>query len=329
MRTRYIIYFIALATIAACAGFQDDRQEAIDGERIAVCAGIGDPSVVTRVLTYYGYTTPSDDHPLEAEVWFTDDENGTTQFANTGSSTTLPRYSDVTFVSGGMTFPDSDVLPYTAGKATYAVGFWPKTSWTPVSSNTQATHAITGQEDLMFAPKITAAADAHFSPLAPLNFGHLLTWLKIRVAASGSEAIAAWGKITSITIASKTSLTVSLNGDIGDVTYNTDGDIVAFSNPSGTALTTSANELASVFCAPTESAQYIITIKSENETGGKAVTVNLVDLDKDPIASSIAATQGKEFIITLTFQPFNMIDAVGKSLADWTNENIPISGPVS
>lgn len=329
MRIRHILYYIALATLAACTGLQDVRQEETEGQRIAVCAGIGDPSVVTRALTYYGYTTPSNEHPLEAEVWFTDDENATTQFGNSGSATSLPRYSDVTFVSGGMTFPDSDVLPYTAGKATYAVGFWPRSSWTPISSNTQATHAITGQEDLMFAPKITAAADAHFSPLTPLTFSHLLTWIKIRVAASGSEAIAAWGKITSITIASKTSLTVSLNGDLGAVTYNTDGEIEAFSNPSGTALTTSANELASVFCAPTASAQYTITIKSENETGGKVVTVNLLDLDKEPIGSSIAATQGKEFIITLTFQPFNMIDAVGKSLADWTNENIPISGPVS
>lgn len=337
MKNKYFTYCAgALAIVLiGCTSGQDELLDSIPVEnRIAISAGIGGPSVTTRVVNDYSYTTPSNEHPLDAVVWFTDDTSSPTQFANSGTSTSLPRYSYVNFTSGEMTFPTSDVLPYTAGKATHAVGFWPKTGWTATDSNTKAQHTINGTDDLMFANKVTAEADYKFTTLEQLHFNHKLTWLKVRVTASSDEAITAWGKITSIKVASEKTLTVTLND--GSETYSGFVDVAAgdpntnaislYDDATGVSLTTSAIELGSAFCAPTATATYKLIVKSKNETSGKIVTVNLKTLNNEAIASTIDATKGKEFIITLTFQPFQMIDAVGKSLTDWTNENIQITG---
>lgn len=314
--------YIGLTIVAALTGctrkLADDSSQ--NSERIAVCAGIGEPSIVTRAE--YIYTTPSEEHPLDAQVWFSADP---AEFANSGSATSLPRHSEIEFVSGEMTFPTTDILPYASGSSTYAVGFWPKTAaWNANGAYTQVTCAIDGTDDLMFAPKIEATEGNHFTTAAPLTFGHLLTWVKIRVTAANSEAITAWGNITDIIVSSSTSLTVTLGN--GSVAYNTLGTITGYSNVTGTALTTNSQELCSLFCAPTDNAQYTIKVKSANEPEGKSVDVNLTDLGGSSIGSGFNATKGKEFIITLTFQPFNMIDAVGKSLASWENENVPITG---
>lgn len=314
--------YIVLTLVAALSGctrqLSDDLSR--NSERIAVCAGIGDPSIVTRAE--YIYTTPSEDYPLDAQVWFSADP---AEFANSGSATSLPRHSEIEFVSGEMTFPTSDVLPYASGSSTYAVGFWPNTDgWNANLDYTTVTRTITGTDDLMFAPKIEAADGEHFTTAAPLTFGHLLTWVKIRVTAANSEAITAWGNITDVIVSSNTSLTITLAN--GNVAYNTPGNITAYHDGVGTALTSISHELCAAFCAPTADATYTITVKTINDTVGKSVTVNLKDVDNNDIASGIASTRGKEFIITLTFQPFNMIDAVGKSLASWENENVPITG---
>ena len=321
-----LISFLLTAFLAGCSQQLDDENDGSlqDDQRIAVCAGIGNPSITTR-LTDYVYTTPSDDHPLDAQVWFSDDAS---IFANTGSATSLPRHSEILFKSGGMTFPVSDVLPYVDAGATYAVGLWPNTDgWTPNSDCTQVSHAIDGTEDLMFAPKITAESGTHFNTGTPLTFGHLLTWLKFRVTALNNDAIVAWGKIKSITVAGKTSVTITLND--GSIAYDTPGTISVYSDATGTALTTNSQELGSVFCAPTDDATYTITITSENEMAGKVVTVHLLNMNNESISSNIDATRGKEFVITLTFQPFNMIDAIGKSLAGWEDENNQITGSVN
>lgn len=313
------------AFFAGCSNQHDEWLDntTTDNSLIAVCAGIGDPSVTTRTTVIgYQYTTPSSEHPLVASVWFTDDP---TQFENTGTATTLPRYSNVTFISAGMTFPDSDVLPYTSEKATYAVGFWPRSGWSAANSNTEATHAIDGLTDLMFAPKITAAAGALFTTSTPLEFRHLLTWLHVRVTASNDVAVTSWGKITSITVASENTLNVTLlDKDNYTITCSGSDVFTVYDNPSGVIIPSSSTELGSIFCAPTADAKYTITVVTEN--GTKSIDVNLKDLNGNAIGSGRSATQGKEFVITLTFQPFNMIDAVGKSLLDWENENVNVTG---
>lgn len=336
MKKNFTYSLMALAIVLAGCSQQDDVLNNVpeQDQRIAVSAGVNDLSVVTRtasVAVPYELTIPTAGNPLNAAVWFTADENTPTQFGTGGTGTSLPQHTTISFVNDGLTF-SSPLLKYTAGKATYAVGLYPNSGWTCESPYTSATHAINGNEDLMFAKKITADANNHYTTSNKLQFGHLLTWLSVNVMVSEDAARSSWGKIKKIQVESATSLTVPLNGDYAEISYPFDLEsptyITVYEDATGTDLPENGGftKLGSVFCAPTANGTYKIKVFTENEPEGNEVTVSLIDATNTAISNSITGSMGKQFVITLTFYPWTVIDAVGKTLTDWAQEDRAVTG---
>lgn len=248
---------------------------------------------------------------------------------------------------GTMTFTDDNTTPVgfatpayypTNGDPIYLCGLYPKDNWmnVTISSDTDGNdHSISnykfdGKTDVMVAAQQkTLKSEALAGTFQTLTFNHLLTKLTILVKAKDAAAIAAWGKVTDIT------LTNVLEGDIydtvaatidmgtADVTDNTTFKNVAASLPfytvsgtpavaTDTAFASQAVELTTdpvlvaysivtplVATATDGKADYSLLVKTEKNTAGFAVKVNLKDTAANVFAGN---TQGKAFAVTLEFQ---------------------------
>lgn len=310
MNRHYIISLTALLLLTCgCTNRQEDEEVCPSDRRIGVSACLTAPIGNTRTAVsanpYMG-TTPSMDNVLEASVWFSE-ESGT--YANTGDAFTFPRHSRIQFNSSGTAYPYSDVLQYPESGTVYCVGLYPfsTSEWTNTdasgaASNTHASHAIDGTQDLMFAPEIEGTWANRFETLA---FTHQLTWLKINVIAENSRAISAWGNITDITVTSPgNKLTVDLS--TGTASCNsTPTDIKAFEG--STALKITSQQLGSVFCVPATS--YDISVTTVNGGVKNLGSIALKEDDGTTLVPDAAYATGKMFVITLNFKPISTVDA--------------------
>lgn len=318
MKGRYYISLILLAGLLAASCSRLPQGETDEG-RVGLFAGVAPMETDTKVAVTgesYRGSTPTPTNPLEAAVWFSDTDDA---FGTGGSEPTfLPCHSSALFTSDDITYPD-DVVRYPTNGSSYAycVGLYPKTDWSAGSGNATATHPIDGVQDLMFANCVGGTWNNPISN--PLRFRHLLTWLKICVCASGTDAITSWGDITKITIANpSTSLAVTL-GD-GSVAYNGETqNLTAFEG--SVALMVTSQELGSLLCAPATS--YSVTAWSANMIAGKTVDVPMVNLDST--VPTVANVTGKVYILTLNFHSLTMIDATC-TLAEWEDEYQFITG---
>lgn len=157
-----------------------------------------------------------------------------------------------------------------------------------------------------------------------LEFKHLLTQLVIMAVAEDDAAIEKWGQLTDITLTKvgtsnpSSAVTVTLSTGTAD-------ESTAFATPLSNGmsfwvvganpetafatqakdLTTDGEEVAYSMVAPLENAtgtaDYTLAVKTENSgTTPVRVTVNLKQSANQ--ASYTASTQGKKFIVTLTFK---------------------------
>lgn len=325
-------YLTALTAVLISCSSQDDilgyqGQE----ELIQVSVGVGDDSASTRTtsgaIPYKG-TTPTDENPLAANVWFGTDGSAFPE----GSAGTLPRRISMSFTSGSLTFPP-EVLKYPDSGNVYAVGLYPQSGWSPNVDNTTVTYTLDGNTDVMFADMVTADKVNKFnSSTKRLQFNHLLTWVMVRVCASDFEAPTSWGNITSVKIETAQDLTVALG--TGVVSYNvTTQDITVYDDPTGVPLQTTAvdigekdasGELKGVFLAPATS--YTVKVETAN-VSPDPITVNLQAMNGDPVADA-TTTKGKVYVLTLYFNKFHLIDATC-TLTDWDDDYGIIYGNVS
>ena len=354
--TRKIIYIALISLLAAC-----DRFEATNDYHIGLKAGVGEIGTVsksTAIADPYEGTTPTSGKPLAAEVWFS---RSATSFPDSieDDATNLPSHTTMTFNSEAATYayfdkngnkssePGEEIKYPTDATNVYCVGFHPVTDkvhptdgWS-TTDGFHVSHPINGSEDLMFADVISGTWDSHFQPQ---EYKHLLTWIKVNVCAMTMETAKQWGKVTKITISSKSSVNIDLSkakGHSEKITYGGDDQtLVIYDDPTGTDLSLTSQVLGSVFCSPMTIsvpvvgndgqqtgenktlAGYTVSITTKPEGSTEITTtikVGLSDLDYNDVRDP-GSTVGKLYILSLYFNPFNIIEGTC-TLNYWNGQN--------
>lgn len=332
MKLRYFCAAVALSLLASCSDGPDETITGSAGNRVQLSANVEGMTVSTRtasVAVPYTATAPTAESPLPVALWFSTTsgtyDDSPTEYDNT-----------VTFKNTLLTFPDEDVTYPDAGAPIYCVGLYPRTGWSRASGNTVATHAINGTQDLMFAPQISGSLSSKFNSTDAdkhLQFGHVLTWLRVAFNASSHDAIAMWGNVIKVEILNPHK-TVDINLSTGAPTYDGSSEYLAtYDDATGMPLQTTLQTAGSVFCAPPDAvgegsdARYSYTVRvTMKEPSGtevtKEVSCTLADTGGTPITNQ-ANVIGKEYVLTLIFNPIATIDGIC-TLENWKDETVEI-----
>jgi len=345
------IYITLFLLLLAC-----DRADVAENNHISLKASIGEMNTVskgsTSVAAPYEGTSPADS-TLVSDVWFSKSASYFPHNPSGDPATNLPCHTTMTFTSDAATYADykpagqsvAQTLKYPInGDDVYCVGFhpqsdpaYPKAGWY-TEDGINVSHPINGCEDLMFAGIISGDWNNHFQTQ---SYKHLLTWVKVSVCAMTMETARQWGKVTKVTISSKDSLNINLSTNPANVTYDYTKDspkilTVYDDEATGTELSLTSKVIGSAFCSPmTVSvpvigndgkptganktvAGYEVSITTEHG-GTKTIPVTLSDLDYVEITDP-ASTVGKLYILSLYFNPFNIIEGTC-TLNYWNGQN--------
>lgn len=345
-KTRHIPTIVGcLIMLASC---QNDEDIVVSGndENIRLAATI-ENTVLSRSV--YTLTEPSKNQPLKAAIWASTTPR---QFENLGLNGrdddvgTVAIYTTANFTNGAEQLLDYAVYPK-SGQTVYFVGLHPANGWRTGSdgegnNGISAIRNFTGCEDLMFAPQISGSYGMNKDNWPTFKFRHLLTWLRVCIAAESEAVSNAWGKLKSLKIKSYNSVIIELNKEFDSSTclnyYDSGLDydhLLDFYKP-GTDLkfldrnapstwytlpyNVAPQEAAYVLCAPVEAtaedsegektAEYTLVIETENRS--VEVPVDLMVKDQHFKGS----TRRNQFILNLTFRMGNNI-AVSATVSDW------------
>lgn len=296
------------------------------------------------------YAKPVADNNINATVWFSTDP-GKFRKGPKDKSTNIPGHYEIDFHGEAAVFPnvtnenERPRYPIPDNNETvqdvYCVGFYPSTGWEYVEGNpSKATHKITGFDDLMFAPPIKGNWNNHFDRQ---KFLHLLTWLKVCVCATTTEAGNYWGKLKKITLKDVPSglqindlskmqseyivnndKLILTDGDDGDVSplyeYDDNGEKKEYDvdimdedsgMDSGIDLGINIQDVGSIFCYPQLS--YTFEIVCEKGTVTKEIPLR-------SLSGIIGFPAGMQYVLTLYFHPFNVVEGVC-TLNAWDAQN--------
>lgn len=319
MKKRNVIAICLLAGMfSACS----EQLDVPVGGDIVLKASVDNLEVATRTAVKaspYEGIYPTVETPLEAAVWFSTTPD---VYANTPESDTethLPIRTTAKFESDGWTYPEkynNDNLKYPINNnPVYCVGLYPQTGWSIDAEATRSvSYDIDGTTDLMFASQISGTWNTPFS--APLNFGHLQTWIKVCICATSEEAPDAWGKVTDIKILTDDKVTVRLAD--GTKTYSTtkkELDLIDTHIP--LEITTTQISEEGVFCAPATS--YTLMVTTEKQDPKEITITDLYNLSNTKITNKNDLI-GKLCVLTLYFNEFATINGVC-TLEAWSNED--------
>lgn len=345
MKRIYHILYIALLGCVCLSSCTEQLDINSTDKAITLRAEVENVMPATRNSIY---ATPVSDNNITATVWFSTVQgnfpNPDTKDPDTKDpETNIPGHYVIKFKGEEAVFPEVNdenkrpryPIPNENGSVqdVYCVGFYPHTDWNYVPGDgtdanpSKATHAITGFEDLMFAPPIKGNWNDHFDRQ---KFLHLLTWLKVCVCATTTEAGNYWGKLKRITLKNVPSglqinnlskmqseykgnngKLILTNGDVSPVGDKFSPNI--FINNGGIDLGTNIQDIGSIFCYPQSS--YILEIKCEN---GKTKDIRIELKALSP--STINFPAGFQYLLTLYFHPFNVVEGVC-TLNAWDAQN--------
>lgn len=329
MKLRYFCAAVALSLLASCSDGPDEAITDSAGNRVQLSANVEGMTVSTRTVIAanpYVLTAPTAESPLPVALWFST-TSGTYAVTHTEYDNT------VTFKNTLLTFPDKDVTYPDADAPIYCVGLYPRTGWSRASINTVASHAIDGTEDLMFAPQISGSLSSKFNSTDAdkhLQFGHVLTWLRVVFNASSHDAIAMWGNVIKVEILNPHK-TVDINLSTGALEYNGESEYLAtYYDATGMPLQTTLQTAGSVFCAPPDADgdshfSYTVRVTMKEPSGTKVtreVSCTLRDTEYNWISNK-ADVIGKEYVLTLIFNPIATIDGIC-TLENWKDETVEI-----
>ncbi|MEY8685095.1 hypothetical protein AB9N12_02795 [Bacteroides sp. AN502(2024)] len=318
MKKLSLVYIgFVFLTMAACSESASDEADLSGNIQLGVT--VGDLQINSRAgVTAVPYL-PQEGKTFEAAVWFRkydgDYEN------KPDASINLPVHTTVEFDGSQLkyVFYDNKNLKYpTDNTNVCCIGLYPKLNW-ETTDNKVVSHSINGAEDLMFASEIEGSWNRHFPPQ---QYEHLLTWIKINICASSHDAVDAWGMIEQIYVTSDSEVQIDLKN--GSCQYVSPQLIPAMN--SSKLLSTSIQEVGSVFCSPEK--EYKVTVETKNKSGVVEkrtipLTLNLIDVEHDDKITNVtqeSQAKGKCFVFSLYFTPHNVIDGVG-TLNSWSNQN--------
>jgi hypothetical protein len=191
-----------------------------------------------------------------------------------------------------------------SGLNAYFMSFYPAGS---MSANT-VNWTITGQEDIIVAPSVSAGNKA--SPVAAaLAFAHKLTQLQFEVIAASSTAQTHWGTLSSIKVNADTALELTLSTNA----------LASASTPVNTDLTASQTGVSFPLTIPTGTATAagIVMVKPGALGTIKVTTAN--SPEQTVSISGLATTlAGNAHKITLTFNELGSITFTA-TLTDWVD----------
>lgn len=280
-------------------------------EKIQVAAGWGATPTVTatraavEAIPFEDYEI-SDANPLKTAVWFSTTKSGSDFVFKAADGTFTYRGTDKFrnvarfvnnkphFLINDVSYPDDDseiaavgLYPHNVSSVSAAhaadYDFSGNCDWT-TSDGKIVTHAIDGISDLMVTNRMVAKKSDKYCTdgeyvAKRLHFDHLLTRLKVMVAANSNEAITSWGPITTLTLKNTVSqVQVNLNLDPSNpsrVTYSGSQDLIAFDG--SYALKPTMQQIGHLMVgAPVlvsgSTYKYELTVQSENMTSAKSVT---------------------------------------------------------
>jgi len=305
MKRTYLLYILPMVlAFVACA---DNAEEPVSGNEITLDAAVD--GIESRSTSPYLGATPTTGNPLRAWVWFSEDASVYGD-SETDNLTHLPCRTTLTF-NGTPQFATNasgNNLKYgTDGNDVHCVGFYPAEGAWRTDDGKTVTATIDGTTDLMYAKKISGKWG---TPMGQQMYQHLQTWVKVCVCATSQEAADVWGKITDISVSTQNSVSVDVSTDA--VTYFGDRKMTVFDSTEGQALHTTMQEVGDVFCSP--AGEYTVSVTIGGKTVSQTITV-------EPLESGIDLVKGGNLVIlTLYFQPFNMIEGVC-TLNAWDAQN--------
>lgn len=324
--------FSLLAVVAMVSCTQSDVIEVVSNEDVEI--KVASSAIAAETMTRAPFEgTLSNSNSLDARVLVSE---------TSGSYTTTYANDKMIFGDNAGITPVGFATPkyYPADNRTlYMCGLYPFDNWnTPANNECKLT--FDGSQDVMAAPEKSSSKDASKGGTYPqLDFKHLLTQLVIKTIAADADAITVWGDLTDITLAKvgannpSGTITVDLKNGSADEDAAFAGPLVAgmpFWVRSATpevkftgqtkALTVAGEEVAYAMVAPLKNAtgtgDYTLTVKTVN-SGSTAVTVP-VNLKKTAGTAYTGTTQGKKFVVTLTFKG-TKIEALA-TVEDWTED---------
>lgn len=271
--------------------------------------------------------------------------NGNTLVAKVLASKATGDYT-TTYANGTMTFTDNGTTA--AGFATpayypadntdiYFCGLYPSTGWAATQITTTS-FSFDGSQDVMAAAEVYSNKDeAKGGTTKTLAFKHLLTQLVIKAVAADAAAVTAWGDLTDITLSkagdsapySAVTVTLATGAAATASAFATTSTAFKFwtkgASPDAEftgqtkALTTGGEEVAYSMVSPViadGTTDYTLVVKTANSiTAGVTVPVNLKATGGGAYSGD---TQGKKFVVTLTFKATE-ITAVA-TVQPWTED---------
>lgn len=338
-----IIYFLFLLLVSVSCSRLVNPETA----DVMLSASVENISVISKVPgtkadfddpeTVFRGAEPSLKHPLAVDIWFS--ETSGEYIDNPQGLTSMPCKTTITYTSSSPDYPnpviDNTRIKYSRElvgegdakdyKPAYCIGFYPQNKWNVANDGKTASAVIDGKTDLMFAPQIEGNWTNLFGSQI---YSHFTTWLKVCVSATTPDAISAWGAIKKISVIDHSQYklynSIVLN-DLMDVTdgsmsYEQEGTDISFdvvpNNTGNLALQTVIKEYGYAMCSPSE--KYNLRIETADGKI-KDILIDLKDIQGNAIASADDA-RGKMFVITLYFNPFNVVEGVC-TLNSWNNEN--------
>lgn len=340
-----IILFAVFGLCFASCQNDDEIISQYTGDEIRLNATV-ENNVMSR--SAYTLTLPSKENPLEVAVWASTTPRKYENLGQNGRNDDgiVSMYTTANFTNNQEQLLDDAVYPKT-GKPVYFIGLHPKDKWLTGSDGSgnngiSAVRTFTGCEDIMFAPEIFGQYGMNKENWPKFKFKHLLTWLRVCVAAESEAVSNAWGKLKSMKIKSFNTVTVELDKDFDNNNclnysrsdqeketlldfYKTGTDTKFLDeNISGTwyalPYDVAPQEVAYVLCAPVEAtefsqtgertAEYTLVIETENRS---------VELPIDLMVGNsyfTGNTRRNQFILNLTFKMGSNI-AVAATVSDW------------
>lgn len=315
-----LIICIAAVAFAACSRGLETPREA---QAIAVASSIDE----TATKAAYALTTPNSDNPLAAAVWVSTTAHtfpGTQVGADNELATIIDYHNTATFTSSSRQLLNAQLYYPSTDVPVYLVGMYPSAGWT-TSDGTSGLFSFDGSKDVMFAPEVSNHINTSANyPI--LRFRHLLTWLKINIAAENQETADVWGKLKSISLKSMDQVSILFETGAATFTESETAHVMPLRLVSDdSALTArslvlplSSEYMAYVLCAPviaTDSAEeYVLTINTVNRVNVQ-VPLNLKAADGSDFSGS---TAGHQFTISLKFvQGDNILTSA--VVSEWQN----------
>lgn len=318
---RLFVSLLAVAAMASCSKNESVSDPDVPADGVEIMAKSVARSIESKA-PFEG--TIGADNQLTARVLVS---------KNDGNYTSTYADGTMTFTDNGSTQVGFNTTPayYPAdGSTLYLCGLYPATGWA-ANQTTTADYTFDGKTDIMAAAQQSSdKAQAQAGTYPALTFNHLLTKLVVKAVAADDAAITAWGDVTEIVLTGSkgssaigdpnTKVTVTLaDGTAATGTafatpatafsfYTMTGDTyndVAFTGQTCALATTAANIAYSLVAPVTATGTGDFKLKVTTQKGSETALENEVTIGLKDVAGTAdftGDTQGKSFVITLTFK---------------------------